>query len=164
MTTERTRKLRRPAQQPPIKHKGTSGLVPMGTRGIYDDNPTVRKAVARAMVERRQRVPVACQAEGCVDPATGEPVVFMSRIVNGKPERRGHNTAHRLKIWRAEMRAKGYRQTSVNGQVGWLGPDNIFYPHPSQPKKRRQREAKRRQARNTQRRDTVTTEVAPESG
>lgn len=139
--TERRRVLRRPAVRPSkpapiIKSKGRTGMVPPGTKGIYDSNPKVRSATARAMVARRQMVEVVCQADGCIDPSTGEPKRFMSRLINGEPERRGCSPAHRLKIWRKEMRERGYRQVTVDGSIGWLTPEGVFYPNPTQPAKR----------------------------
>jgi hypothetical protein len=170
MATERTTLLRRPArlrravpEPPPVKpkatkSKGKTGLVPPGTRGIYDDNPSVRSRVARAMVSQRRYVEVVCEAEGCFDPRFGGPVRFLSRIINGRPERRGCCQAHRLKIWRREMKDKGYRQATVNGRIGWVTPEGTFHPNPSQPKRRRDGST----ARKT--RKAAAAEVKPESG
>lgn len=165
--SERRTKLRRPAQLPRTsklvapKSRGTTGTVPPGTRGIYDRDPNVRTATARAMLARRRYVEVTCEAEGCVDPSTGQPVVFLSRLVNGRPERRGHSSAHRLRIWRQEMRDRGYKQAMVNGEVGWVTPDGTFYPNPSQSRKQR---TLRRVLPNRRIRRVKRAEVTPESG
>ena len=115
---------------------GRGPLVPPGTKGIYDANPTIRSQTARAMVARRQLVDVQCKAEGCIDPATGEARWFKSRLINGMPERNGCTPTHRMRVWRAEMRDKGYRQVTLDGVLGWMTPDNTFHPMPSQPRKR----------------------------
>lgn len=106
------------------------------TKGMYDPNPVIRTITAQAMVKSRQWVPTRCEAPGCIDPATGEPKLFLSRVVKGKPERRACGTAHRLRLWRREMRDKGYRQISRGGVTGWLTPEGAFHPNPSQPKRR----------------------------
>jgi hypothetical protein len=169
MAINRTLKLRRPMRVqlqprsiPVLKTKGTTGMVPAGTKGIYDSNPKVRSSVARAMVSRRSRIEVKCDAEGCIDPSTGEPRRFISRVVNGKPERRGCCPAHRLRIWRKDMRDKGYRQATVDGQIGWMTPNGVFYPNPSQPVRHRLG-SRRRRARNTQVATQASMEVTPES-
>jgi hypothetical protein len=168
MATDRVIKLRRPAQlqreRPKVgavpKPRGRTGMVPPGTKGIYDNNPSIRASVARAMVARRSLVDVQCEAEGCVDLATGQPKIFVSRMVGGKPERRGCCQAHRLRIWRKDMREKGYRQVTVDGLVGWMTPDGVFYPNPSQPTRHRLGSRKRK-ARNPQGRQAA--EVHTES-
>lgn len=91
------------------------------------------------MVQRRQKVRVTCQAPGCNDPETGAARVIESRIIRGVPERRTCSQACQLRLWRAEMAEKGFRQVTKNGIVGWEGPDGSFTPMPTQPKKRSHR-------------------------
>jgi len=128
-------------------------VVQQGTRGIYDPDERVRAATARAMVRSRQTVPISCAWSECVDPATGLPRVFRSRLIDGKPERRACSANHRLKLWRQDMRERGYHQITVGGRTGWLTPEGDFYPYPSSRPRVRTRRRKRSRA----------TPVAPEA-
>lgn len=161
MATERVRALRRPKRPgggPPVavKSRGSTGLVLRGTRGIYDPDPNVRSQTARAMVGSRQRVLVSCKAPGCIDPKTGQPKVFPSRLVGGEPEKRACSAAHRLRLWRKDMQDKGYEQVTVDGQLGWRTPDGAFFPNPSQPARRRSRTGRRRRRRDAQSKSSGT--------
>jgi hypothetical protein len=128
----------------PDGHRPVS-VVQQGTKGIYDPDERVRTATARAMVRSRQTVPVMCAWPECVDPSTGRPRQFESRLVDGKPERRACSPNHRLKLWRRDMRAQGYVQATVGGRTGWRTPEGKFYPYPSsQPRPLSRRRRSRR--------------------
>jgi hypothetical protein len=121
-------------------------VVQQGTRGIYDPDERVRTATARAMVQSRQTVPMICAWPDCVDPETGRPRAFLSRLVDGKPERRACSPNHRLKLWRRDMRERGYVQVTVGGRAGWRTPEGTFYPYPSsRPRSRKRRRRRQRQ-------------------
>jgi hypothetical protein len=171
VAAEGRRRLRRPMRRqqesvaPKYKSKGTMGLVPPGTKGIYDTNPKVRSATARAMVARRQMIEVTCEVPHCtMDTVTGGPKTFLSRLVDGRPERRGCCSAHRLWLWRKDMKDQGYKQVTVDGEIGWLTPEGVFYPNPSQPKSRKTVVIGGRRVRSMQRPKKKRVEVTPESG
>jgi hypothetical protein len=125
MATERTMKLRRPR-----RWGADGGVVPHGTKGMYDQSERIRTRTARALVAARRTTTVKCAVAGCER-------VFPSRLVNGEPERKACGRAHRLKLWRAEMREKGYVQRTVDGVTGWMDPDGRFYPHPGRTRRER---------------------------
>lgn len=116
--------------------RGKTGIV-KGTKGMYDKNEVVRSQTARAMVASRETVDIACALTDCDHGDGGLPKVFTTRLVDGAPEARACCSVHRLKLWRYEMRMKGYQQKTINGVLGWMTPDGIFHPSPSQPRKRR---------------------------
>jgi hypothetical protein len=162
MSEERTRKLRRPKRvvlngRP--SGRGKTGIVPRGTKGIYDADPVVASATARAMVNARDTTTFSCQAPGCIDPTTGQPRTFRSRLVNGEPERKACSASHRLKLWRMKMEQLGDKQRTIDGVVGWLTPEGVFHPNPSQPRRRTHAARARRVVQNSR-----TTPEGTESG
>jgi hypothetical protein len=132
MATDRTQ-----MQRTSPRRRGKTGIVRGGTKGMKDASEDVRSQVARAMVASRDTVEIACALEGCDRGEDGQPKVFTTRLVDGEPEAKACCSAHRLRLWRQEMRAKGYKYRTINGVLGWVTPDGIFYPTPSQPRRRR---------------------------
>lgn len=117
--------------------RGKTGIVRRGTKGMYDLDEDVRAQTARAMVASRETIDIPCRLTGCNHGDDGKPKVFTTRLVDGEPEAKACCSQHRLKLWRQEMREKGYKMKTVDGVLGWLTPEGIFYPSPSQPRKRR---------------------------
>jgi hypothetical protein len=106
-------------------------IVPRGTSGIYDKDPKVSSETARRMVKSRKKVWGSCKGPGCVDPETGKPVRFF-----GYPNKETCSAVCCTKLWRQRKYEQGYTQTVREGVYGWLTPDGVFVPSPTQPKRK----------------------------
>jgi hypothetical protein len=124
-----------------------TGIVRSGTKGMKDANDNVRSQTARAMVASRETIEVRCALDECDRGPNGEAKVFTTRLVDGKPEAKACCPAHRLKLWRRSMDMEGYEYKTIDGVLGWMTPDGIFYPTPSQPRRRRTGTRERRVSR-----------------
>lgn len=116
--------------------RGKAGIVRAGTKGIYDASKEVRAETARAMVGSREVREFDCPAVGCIDPATGAPRKYTSRVTKDGPEKKACSPSHRLRVWRKNMEDQGFVQRTVDGVTGWMTKDGTFFPNPTQSRRR----------------------------